>query len=177
MDINTTLETLRASCELPFKDVLSTDAINKHIENIDYRERVFTPDVTIFGFLSQVISEAKSCQAAVGQVIAHFVSNGQVPPSSNTAAYSGARSRLPEETLSGLARESAEQLENEAPSTWLWRGKHVKLIDGAVVSMPDTAENQAAYPQPSTQKKALVFPWHAWWRSFHLRWGLCWTWQ
>jgi hypothetical protein len=159
VDINTTLETLRASDELPFKDVLSTDAINKRIENIDYRERFFTPDMTIFGFLSQVISEDKSCQAAVGQVIAHLASHGQATPSANTAAYSNARARLPEETLSGLARESAEQLEDEAPSQWLWRGKHVKLIDGAVVSMPDTPENQAVYPQPSTQKNGLASLW------------------
>jgi hypothetical protein len=37
-------------------------------------------------------------------------------------------------------------------------GRPVKPVDGSVVSMPDTAENQAEYPQPPTQKPSLGFP-------------------
>ena len=33
-----------------------------------------------------------------------------------------------------------------------WCGRHVKVLDGSTVSMPDTNENQKAYPQPSSQK-------------------------
>jgi hypothetical protein len=34
----------------------------------------------------------------------------------------------------------------------------VFIVDGSHVSMPDTPENQAAYPQPPTQKPGLGFP-------------------
>lgn len=146
------LTELRKGESLAFQEVLSADTVKKHVEPISYRSRIFTPDVTLFGFLSQVISSDQSCQSAVSQVLASFA-KGDKKISANTAAYCKARSRLPEETLSGLARESAEQLEEQSPATWLWRGRHVKLIDGSCLSMPDSAENQAVYPQPDTQKK------------------------
>jgi hypothetical protein len=158
MNINNTISALRSSEKLPFTDVLSEEMLNKHIENIPYRTRIFTPDITIFGFLSQVIGSYKSCQSAVAKVIAHLAGNKQLTPSANTAAYSNARSRLPEETLSGLAKESAKQLDEEVPEEWLWRGRQVKLVDGSTVSMPDTPKNQAEYPQPKTQKKGVGFP-------------------
>jgi hypothetical protein len=34
----------------------------------------------------------------------------------------------------------------------------VRRVDGATVTLPDTAENQAAYPQSSSQKAGLGFP-------------------
>ena len=37
-------------------------------------------------------------------------------------------------------------------------GRHVKLIDGSTVTMPDTEENQEAFPQQSCQKEGLGFP-------------------
>jgi hypothetical protein len=40
---------------------------------------------------------------------------------------------------------------------WLWRGRAVKLVDGTGISMPDTPENQAVYPQSSTQGPGLGF--------------------
>jgi hypothetical protein len=137
---------------LPFQDVLSPDVIQSHIANIPGRDRIFTPDLTLFAFLSQVISPDQSCQAAVAQVIAYFATQKK-EISANTAAYCNARSRLSEEVLSEIARESAEQLEQQAPKEWLWRGRSVQLVDGSCVSMPDTHENQAVYPQPDTQKK------------------------
>ena len=34
----------------------------------------------------------------------------------------------------------------------------MKVIDGSAISMPDTVENQKAYPQPSSQKAGCGFP-------------------
>ncbi len=41
---------------------------------------------------------------------------------------------------------------------WLWKSRRVYVYDGSSVSMPDTAENQCAYPQPICQKPGLGFP-------------------
>ena len=40
----------------------------------------------------------------------------------------------------------------------LWCGQRVKVVDDTGVSMPDTARNQRAFPQPSNQKKGCGFP-------------------
>ena len=34
----------------------------------------------------------------------------------------------------------------------------MKVVDGTAVGMPDTRENQAAYPQPPAQQAGLGFP-------------------
>ena len=44
------------------------------------------------------------------------------------------------------------------PKRWLWHGRHVFLVDGATVTLPDTEDNQQAYPQPPSQKPGLGFP-------------------
>jgi hypothetical protein len=49
-------------------------------------------------------------------------------------------------------------MENELPSQQLWCSRRVKLVDGTTCSMPDTAPNQDAYPQPSGQKAGCGFP-------------------
>ena len=49
-------------------------------------------------------------------------------------------------------------MESQADVKWLWKGKHAKLVDGFTFTMPDTPENQAAYPQASSQKTGLGFP-------------------
>jgi len=151
------IEKLQSKKELPFQDVLSSEAIQKYLPNTPRRDRIFSPETTLFSFLSQVISSDQSCQAAVVQVIAQLADESK-EVSANTAAYCKARARLPEDMLSGLAREAAEQQEKCVPPEWLWRGRHVKLIDGTCISMPDTPENQAVYPQPDTQKKGLASP-------------------
>ena len=53
---------------------------------------------------------------------------------------------------------TARRGEAEAPESWLWKGRRVYLVDGTTASMPDTPENQAAFPQPTTQRRGLGFP-------------------
>lgn len=168
MHINTTLLTcnhsksvvaqLKNSDSLPFSEVLSAECIANTFQDIDYRERIFTPDIIIWGFLSQVLSHDKSCQATIARIIAFFVTQGKKPPSANTAAYSKARSRLPEEIISNLAKENAKQLQEQISPAWCWRKRHIKLVDGTTLFMPDTEENQMAYPQSKSQKPGLGFP-------------------
>jgi len=60
--------------------------------------------------------------------------------------------------VSALTRETGRLLSEKALEQWLWRGRTVKLVDGTGISMPDTPENQAVYPQPSTQARGVGFP-------------------
>src|SRR6516164_112082 len=82
---------------LPFADSLSElsilDALNEH--DIKYRDRVFSPVTTIWGFLGQVLSEDHSCRDAVSRIIAHRAAARLKVCSPNTASYCNARARLP----------------------------------------------------------------------------------
>lgn len=167
---------IQSSKELAFKEILSTELLAEKLSTLEYRDRIFTPEMTIFAFLAQVMGQDQSCSSAVTQVIAHLARSGEEVPSMNTAAYSKARSRLPENILSELAKETAEELEKEIAPELLWRGRHIKLPDGTTVSMPDTAANQVAYPQSNTQKKELDFQLLAWWGFFHYRQARCLIW-
>jgi hypothetical protein len=60
--------------------------------------------------------------------------------------------------LVGLTKEIAGQVVEQTKSEWLWWGRPVKLMDGSTLSMPDTPENQEAYPQAKTQKEGIGFP-------------------
>lgn len=156
------LASLNANDGLPFSEVLSLEAISESINAVPYRNRYgfYPPDITLWAFLSQALDADHSLDAAVSRVIAFHLSQGREEfISSSTSAYSQARSKLPEEIISTLARQSAAQMEENLPNTWLWRMlHHLKLIDGSTVSMPDTTENQAIYPQPDSQKEGVGFP-------------------
>jgi hypothetical protein len=145
---------------LPFADVLTEPRIHVALDEhgVRYRDRVFDPVTTLWGFLSQVLSDDHSCRDAVTRIIAHRAANGLEACSPNTASYCAARGRLPTAVLSSLARGTAAELQAAAPAEWKWNGRSVFIADGSHVSMPDTPANQAAYPQPPTQQPGVGFP-------------------
>jgi hypothetical protein len=66
--------------------------------------------------------------------------------------------RLPTAVLRTLAKNTAQQLQQILPEAWKWNGRNVFIADGTHVSMPDTPENQEAYPQPVVQQEGIGFP-------------------
>ena len=112
------IASLKSNSGLPFREVLSSEAIADSMNNASYRERYefYPPEVTLWAFLSQALDTDQSLDAAVKRVIAfHLAMGHDYDISSNTAAYSKARSRLPEEIISNLARDSAEKMEENIP--------------------------------------------------------------
>ena len=146
--------------DLPFTNVLSEETITPALEAIDvvWKDRIYTPLVTLWAFLGQVISADHSCRAAVARLIAHRVSRGQGVCSAKTGAYCQARKRLPEKFFSAVACLVGRALDSKVDPKWLWKGRRVYMFDGTTVSMPDTPENQKAYPQTYNQKPGLGFP-------------------
>ena len=146
--------------DLPFTNVLSESMIAQALTtmNVCWVDRIYSPLVTLWVFLSQVLSADHSCRAAVARLIAHRLSQGQRPCSAETGAYCQARKRLPEGFFSDVARRTGRALETDVDTQWLWKSRRVYVYDGSSVSMPDTPENQRDYPQPDTQKPGLGFP-------------------
>ena len=102
-------------------------------------DRIYTPLVTLWVFLGQVLSVDHSCRAAVMRLIAHRVSHGKGACSSETSAYCQARKRLPEKnSFHPVARSVGKSLDDLAKSEWLWKGRSVYMFDGTTVTMPDT---------------------------------------
>jgi hypothetical protein len=145
--------------DLPFTDILTEGVIAQALTTLTgWLDRIFSPLVTLWVFLGQVFSADHSCRAAVARLIAHRLAQGQRPCSAQTGAYCQARQRLPEEFFSKVACSVGRALDEKAQRSWLWQGRRVYLFDGTTVTMPDTPENQAAYPQVYNQKPGLGFP-------------------
>lgn len=145
---------------LPFSEVLAADLVAEVLQelNFTFRERVYTPFVTLCVFLGQVFSEDHSCREAVAKLLAFRVANGRRPCSPATKPYCRARQRLPEKLFQILVQRTGRWLQQSVPDQWLFHGRRVKSVDGSTVSMPDTPENQQAYPQARTQKAGVGFP-------------------
>src|SRR4051794_27943601 len=145
---------------LPFADVLTGPRIRQALDEhgVRYRDRVFDPVTTLWGFLAQVLSDDHSCRDAVSRIIAHRAASGLETCSPNPASYCNARGRLPIAVLRTLARRTAAELQAAAADGWKWNGRDVFIADGSHVSMPDTKENQAEYPQPVVQEPGIGFP-------------------
>ncbi len=159
--VQSELQTLKAGEGLPFQGLLDEQRITDALAQagLTYRERVYTPQTTLFAFLSQVLAgKGGTCQEAVSRILAERVAKGQSPCSPQTTCYCQARRRLPEDALAPLTRHAGQELDRAAPDAWLWKGRHVAIVDGSTAEMTDTPENQAEYPQSRSQRPGLGFP-------------------
>jgi hypothetical protein len=151
---------LRNAEILPYHDLLDGDVVEAALaeEQLKFRIRTYTPLITLWTFLTQVLDPDHSCRKAVSSLIAFLVAQGQPSVSPDTSNYCKARKRLPLSWIVRLVRKTGELLEGKASSAWLWKGRPVHLVDGSTASMPDTPANQHAYPQSLSQKPGLGFP-------------------
>src|SRR5262249_22506106 len=133
--------------DLPFTNVLTEEVIAQALTAVTgWLDRIFSPLVTLWVFLGQVLSADHSCCAAVARLIAHRLAQGQRPCSAQTGAYCQARKRLPESFFADVACQTGRALEANVDPRWLWQGRHVYLFHGATATMPDTPEHQQALP-------------------------------
>ncbi len=152
---------LQSSPGLPFRGLLSAERIQLALQRceVKFRDRIYSPMVTIWACLSQIVSGSFSaCGDAVDRVIADRVARGKKRCSTDSSSFCTARGRLPEQVLADLTQETGEELHRQAPSEWLWKDRHVVLVDGSTATMADSEENQKEYPQSRNQKKGLGFP-------------------
>lgn len=137
--------------------------------SLSERIRAYTPSTsrvrryplaqTLSMFMTQALSEKRSCQDAVGQAqIQHVLRQSSPPASAATGGFCQARRRLPLALITELCLHTADQAIQQAPVKWHWRERRVRLVDGTTLSLPDTPANQARYPQQRGQQEGLGFP-------------------
>src|SRR3954451_4210504 len=107
--------------DLPFTNVLTEEVIAQALTALSgWLDRIFSPLVTLWVFLGQVLSADHSCRAAVARLLAHRLARGQSPCSARTGAYCQARKRLPESFFAGVACSVGRALDDQAQRRWLW---------------------------------------------------------
>jgi Transposase DDE domain len=149
---------------LPFAEVLRVADVArilaKHQVRLGRRRwSLWTPAVTLWAFLWQVLSPDQSCRQVVAHVVMAFALARQAEDDTvNTGNYCKARAQLPAALLEELTLHVGDGLEQAAPAPWRWRGRRVELVDGSTSTLEDTPENQQAFPQPRTQKQGLGSP-------------------
>jgi len=109
-------------------------------------------------FLAQAMSADWLCQQVVKMRGGQTYSGWFIAMQHERKWYYQARQRLPLDRVSSLARYTGELMTKPIPTDWRWHEKRVHLIDGTRISLPDTAANQAVYPQQSGRKPGLGFP-------------------
>ena len=148
---------------LPFADVLTSEQVERAFarnNGLFGQHGVYSTAIVLWAFLSQLLRDGKeaSCQSAVARITSHCLHEGIDPPTHDTGDYCKARAKLSETALHELGTEVAEELQQRADESWLWKSRHAKLIDGFTFTMPDTPKNLAEFPHPRTQKKGVGLP-------------------
>jgi len=149
--------------DLPFADVVTGDDVDRAFaeDNAHFGSRcnaVYTAPLTLWAWLSQAVHKDKTCLAAALRVGLLLVVLCRSPGDTDSGSYCRARAKVPQILLRRLAVQVGRRLERQVPDSWLWHGRHAMLVDGFTVQMPDTAENQEQWPQPTSQKPGLGFP-------------------
>lgn len=151
---------LQAACSVIHRFLQPDPNVHRLCKELDYqwRDRVYSPMITVWMFILQTISADKSCQNAVNKFNAWRVVKGFAKVSSKTTAFCKARGRLPEALFERLLDDVAKRCEQVTDEAWLWCGRVVEMVDGWTVNMADTPENQEEYPQMPSQKPGCGFP-------------------
>lgn len=122
------------------------------------RERPYSVRRTWWCFLWQMLQLNVSCRKVVRQLQAMFVLEGRPTVDEGTSAYCQARERLPEPLFAAALKLSAQVADQRVAPDAALQGRVLKAFDGTTLSLPDTPENQKAYPQTSSQKPGCGFP-------------------
>ena len=105
--------------------------------------RIYTTAVTLWVFLSQVLSTDHGCVSAVARLINFRCAKGLRACSSKTGMYCIARDKLDEQAMHRLVTKVGQDIEDSVPDHWLWLGHRVVTADGTTITMADTPSNQS----------------------------------
>ncbi len=122
------------------------------------RQRPYSTRRTFWCFLWQMLNQNTSCREVVEQLQSVLALHGVCKLDPGNSAYCQARARLPLPLLEQGLGDTAAAAERLAPGRRLLQNRPLKAADGSTVSLADTPQNQAQYPQPKSQKRGCGFP-------------------
>lgn len=144
-----------------FEGLIPLDKLSPNQSGTHSRTRIYSQSVSFFGFLHQVLSPRTPCREVVRKVQS-YCSEKKLPlPDSDNGAYCKARSKLDDKLLDEIHGHVRDKVEQRVLSDQRWKDRDVKVIDGTGITLPDTPENQKAFPQPARQLPGCGFlTWH-----------------
>jgi hypothetical protein len=160
--VNQSLQDLHGLDDLysVFGDLFPEKLLDPTAKGVNSRQRRLPPVVTFWAFVAQVLSPKTSCREIVHRIEVWWRwANLRSGVTLSAQAWCYARQRLALETLRLINGQIAWTLERRVTQAeQLLPGRDVKIVDGTGISMPDTPENQAVWPQPKGQKPGCGFP-------------------
>ena len=145
-----------ASYALQFSHILPADFLDEL--SASKRRRHYCNTNIFWAWLAQILEANASCSKGVSLVQAWCADANLPAPAADTGAYCKARKRIGRAFLRALRGRVNAHLAARVRPDDKYEGLVVKSIDGSSVQLEDTPENQASYPQPSSQKPGCGFP-------------------
>ena len=140
-----------------FEKFIPRQLLKPEKEGAMSRRRLFSKENTFWAFFSQVLDADGGCKEVIRKLQSYASLKGVKFPSSSTSSFCTARKKLDIQTLAEIFHHTAGYPERRAENGRL-NGRRVIVVDGTGVSMPDTPENQAIWPQTVSQKPGCGFP-------------------
>ena len=122
------------------------------------RQRSWPLRLVFWTFLWQVAQSGTACREAIRQAQCLCRLRGQTVPPDEDSPYCQARGKLPLDRLDEIQHAVIEGAEEAVAAKDLWCGLRVQVVDASTLTLEDTPKNQAAYPQPRSQKPGCGFP-------------------
>jgi hypothetical protein len=123
----------------------------------EFRERTWSPVVTVFHYLLQAIQREESFAATCPPLIAPLIAVSNLDAAHFTSsATSQARSRLPKAVLEDLVAQAC-QIETE-PAFEHWRGMRLLALDCSTLSMPAEPALFEYFGRPRARHTTMRFP-------------------
>lgn len=151
-----------------FQELLPSHLLQEWLQRSGRRfyQRLFTPLVTLWGFIFQRLNPDHSCDAALAHIHSGAVddldTSHQHPLSArirseNTAGYCKARQRLPLTLLQEALAHTASAIREWSGAAGQWRGHTVHLLDGSTLRARPTPELEAHYGHHTNQYGATYW--------------------
>ena len=137
-----------SSTQEVIKDLITLTTESLATLGVTYRERIFTPFVTLYLLLSQVFNDDSTCRRAVLELSNIRKAGRKKPCSTATGSFCKAKKRLSLAVIQALVRHLAARL--TAKDEKAWAHGRVFVVDGTCFSMPDTKANAAAFVRNGT---------------------------
>jgi hypothetical protein len=164
--------------DLPFSNTLSKETIAEVLRaiNVCWLDRIYTPLITLWVFLNQVLSQDHSCRAVVSRLVAHRVSQGQRPYSAETGAYCQARKRLPKKSSSRkwLGGRDGHWIPMSIPNGFVKNAVSISSMDRRS-RCPTHRKTNVRIRNPIRRNPASAFRWRGSRPSFLSPVVRCWT--
>lgn len=154
------IERLLADDQMRLSSIFCDDDIHQLCDEleINFRERDFTPAITLGLFVAQTLSRGDACSTVTTRFNRERKLQGLAPVSEDGSSYCKARSKLPVKLINILSSRVAQMQINKTLNQWKWNSRNVYLVDGLTLRAADTQANQEVYPQPLSQKDGLGYP-------------------